>query len=85
VSKAAVAVLVGRVDALSTERRYVRHVLPSAVARDLATAARRDLGGATRAVAVVAGLTLTSAGFGIERVRAMFRSLRRATTGSGPR
>lgn len=85
VSKAAVSALVGRRDALSTERRYVRHVLPSAVARDLAALAGRDAAGGTRVVAVVAGLVVTSAGFGIERVRAVLRSRRRSPAGRSPR
>jgi GT2 family glycosyltransferase len=56
-SKAAVAQLVGREDALSTEREYVRSVLPAAVLREL-RAGRPDA-----AAAVVVALSWTVAGY----------------------
>lgn len=56
-SKAAVARLVGRDDALSTEREYVRSVLPAAVARELR--GRRP----ASAAAVVVALAWTVAGY----------------------
>jgi glucosyl-dolichyl phosphate glucuronosyltransferase len=63
-SKAVVARLAGRRAGLATERNYVRRVLPAAVARDLRTAlAQRRRDPALRALAVVAGLGLTTLGF----------------------
>jgi glucosyl-dolichyl phosphate glucuronosyltransferase len=58
VSKATVGSRVGRDDALSTERVYVRRVLPRAVRRGL-TSPREGW----RAASVVLGLTVTSAGY----------------------
>jgi GT2 family glycosyltransferase len=65
VSKAVVARLSpGGGRALTTERRYVTHTLPAAVARGLAAAVmRRDPQGPARAAAVIAGLLLTTAGY----------------------
>lgn len=63
-SKAQVSRLAGATSGLSAERVYVRRTLPRGVARHLATAAReRDLEHAARAVAIVAGLTFTAAGY----------------------
>lgn len=56
-SKAAVAQLVGSDDALSTERAYVRSVLPGAVVRELRA------GRPASAAAVVVALTWTAAGY----------------------
>lgn len=56
-SKAAVSRLVGRDDALSTERDYVAKVLPAAVLREVR---QRRL---SSAAAVVAALAVTSAGY----------------------
>jgi len=81
-SKAVVARLAGRRAGLATERSYVRRVLPAAVARDLRialTQRRRDP--AVRALAVVAGLGLTTLGFlrGMSTERAVALSPERVT------
>ncbi len=72
VSKAAVAALVGRDDALATERTYASQILPAAVVRQLRTglvplSTRRSqqLGGA---VAVVVALASTVLGFARGRI-----------------
>ncbi len=67
-SKAAVAHLAGSADALETERRYVRRVLPSGMARGVADAARGDVAGIARSVAIVTGVMVTSAGYVLGRV-----------------
>jgi GT2 family glycosyltransferase len=74
-SKAAVARLVGADDALAAERRYVRRVLPRAVARGLSPGELRT------AAAVVCGLALTASGYargrsevGSIRARSFFSS-----------
>jgi GT2 family glycosyltransferase len=61
-SKAMVSRLVGAKDALETERRYVRSVLPRAVVRSLTLRRHRSVGLA-RVGAIVAGLALTTAGY----------------------
>jgi len=81
-SKAVVARLAGRQAGLATERSYVRRVLPAAVARDLRTAlAQRRRDPAVRALAVVAGLGLTTLGFlrGMSTERAVALSPERVT------
>ena len=63
-SKAVVARHAGRDDALSTERTYVRTVLPRGIARGLRDAvAHRDAAGLARAAAIVAGVVITAAGY----------------------
>jgi len=57
VSKALVAKLVGRADALASERAYLRHTLPSALKRELAA------GQVGRATAIVTGVTCTGVGY----------------------
>ena len=70
-SKAVVARHAGRDDGLSSERRYVTSTLPRGVARGMSdTVARRDAGGLARAAAIVAGLTITTAGYAAGTVRA---------------
>ena len=49
---------------LSSERAYVRSVLPRALARELASAARGRPQGLARAGAIVAGLAITTAAYG---------------------
>ena len=63
VSKAVVARIVGREDALASERRYVSAVLPRAVMRGLLRTVKGDLDGVRTSAAVVLGLGLTMAGF----------------------
>ena len=63
-SKAQVATSVGTDRALSSERGYVSRVLPAGVARALLAAIRaREISSAARAVAIVAGLVATVAGY----------------------
>jgi GT2 family glycosyltransferase len=64
-SKAAVTRHVGLADGLSSERRYSTRTLPLGVVQGLADAARGQLAGITRAGAIVAGLAVTTAGFGV--------------------
>jgi glycosyltransferase involved in cell wall biosynthesis len=71
-SKAAISRTVGREDALSAERAYLTRVLPAAVARQLAAAARGRLGALAGALAVVAAVLFTATGYlwGLRRGRA---------------
>jgi glycosyltransferase involved in cell wall biosynthesis len=71
-SKAIVAQRLGADDALSTERSYVARTLPRGVVRGLADAVlRSDPAGLQRALAIVAGLAMTAAGYVAGRVRAV--------------
>jgi GT2 family glycosyltransferase len=69
ISKAEVSRRVGRSSALSTERQYTARVLPRAVWRGLRDSASGDVWGATRSLAVVWGLCITAAGYGLGCVR----------------
>jgi GT2 family glycosyltransferase len=70
-SKAVVARHAGRDDALSSERRYVTNTLPRGVAHGLRDAVlRREAGGLARAAWIVAGVTITAAGYAVGTVRA---------------
>jgi glycosyltransferase involved in cell wall biosynthesis len=63
-SKALVTQFVGAGDGLASERDYVLRALPRGVLRGLAGALLgRDLAGLGRAGAIVAGLTITTAGY----------------------
>lgn len=62
-SKAQVSKMVGRSDALSSERTYVTQVLPAAVLRGVGQFVRGDVFGLARAGAVCAGLLATTAGY----------------------
>jgi cellulose synthase/poly-beta-1,6-N-acetylglucosamine synthase-like glycosyltransferase len=63
-SKAFVVRLAGRDQGLASERAYTLRTLPRGVVRGLARAVRhRDVGGLGQAVAIVAGLTFTTAGY----------------------
>jgi glycosyltransferase involved in cell wall biosynthesis len=69
-SKAVVSRHAGRADGLSSERRYVTSTLPRGVARGMReTVTWRDAGGVARAAAIVAGLTITTAGYATGTVR----------------
>ena len=60
----------GRTDGLASERRYVIDTLPRGVARALReTVVRRDASGLARAAAIVAGVTITTAGYAAGTVR----------------
>jgi GT2 family glycosyltransferase len=63
ISKALVSRRVGARDALETERRYVRSVLPRAIVRGLDPRRRHRSAGVARAGAIVAGLVLAGAGY----------------------
>jgi len=66
VAKGVLTRRVGRGDALELERVYVRRTLPEAVARSVGHAARsRDPEAVLPAAAVVAGLGITTTGYGI--------------------
>jgi hypothetical protein len=73
-SKALVSRLTGTGSALATERRYVSQVIPRAVGRGLAEAARGDLGGLARAEAVLEGTALTAASYLAARLGARPRA-----------
>jgi glycosyltransferase involved in cell wall biosynthesis len=62
-SKAVLTSRVGAQSALSSERRYTFHTLPRGVLRGLKDAMRGDLSGLGRATAIIAGLTITTAGY----------------------
>ncbi|CAN5556099.1 glycosyltransferase family 2 protein [soil metagenome] len=71
-SKAVVARLVGAGDALSTERRYVRRVLPAGAIRGIADTVRRgDASGLQRTGAIFSGLFLTALGYAAGRLAAV--------------
>jgi GT2 family glycosyltransferase len=63
VSKAMVSRLVGARDALETERRYVRSVLPRAIVRGFDPRRHDRFGGIATTVAILAGLGLAAAGY----------------------
>jgi O-antigen biosynthesis protein len=64
ISKALVAHLVGTKDGLAAERTYTTRILPRGVQRGLADfVLRGDVSGLGRAIAIVAGLTWTAAGY----------------------
>jgi GT2 family glycosyltransferase len=63
ISKAIVSQRVGARDALETERRYVRSVLPRAIVRGLDPRRRHRSAGVARAGAIVTGLLLAGAGY----------------------
>lgn len=69
-SKAAVAKLVGAGNALSTERGYAVRTLGGGVLSELGRAVRGDRSAIGRAGAMVAGLTITTAGYIVGRIAA---------------
>lgn len=62
-SKAAITRSVGRGAGLESERGYATRTLPAGVIDGLAGALRGDIWGAARALAIVIGLTVTTAGY----------------------
>ena len=78
-SKAMVSRLVGARDALETERRYVRSVLPRAIVRDLDPRRHDRYARIASAGAILAGLGLAAAGY--VRGRLAFRSGRQGDAG----
>ena len=81
ISKALIAEMVGKQDALASERSYVTRVLPRAFLRNLVLMGRGQLSAGGKSVAVVLGLALTLLGYGKTRV-ARFRRTRIAASGS---
>lgn len=68
-SKALVSQLVGASDGLSSERTYTLRTLPAGACKGLGDGLMRgDLSGAARAVAIVAGLAVTTAGYAAGKV-----------------
>ena len=63
ISKARVTARVGRVDGLSAEHSYTTRTLPLGVARGVADLFRGDPAGLGRAGAIIAGLSVTAAGY----------------------
>ena len=69
-SKARLSSTVGRRDALAAERAYTRHALPAGIWQGLnAAATQRDPAGLLRAARIVFGLTSTTAGYAVGRMR----------------
>lgn len=68
-SKAVVAALAGSAAALSSERTYVTRTLPLGVGRGLGQWLRGDSTGLARALAILEGLTLTTASYLAARAR----------------
>ncbi|MFB6980661.1 glycosyltransferase family 2 protein [Streptomyces scopuliridis] len=68
-SKALVARSVGVRKGLASERRYTTRVLPAGVVRGVRDALRGRPGGLGRAGAIVAGVTMTTAGYLVGRFR----------------
>jgi glucosyl-dolichyl phosphate glucuronosyltransferase len=67
-AKAVLAGLAGSKDGLGAESRYVREVLPRAVASDLRAAMRGKVGAARRAGAIMAGLAITAFAYATTRL-----------------
>jgi cellulose synthase/poly-beta-1,6-N-acetylglucosamine synthase-like glycosyltransferase len=71
-SKASVSQLTDARSALASERSYVRQTLPRGVVRGLADVVRRgEAVGISRSLAIVAGLGVTAAGYGVGRAGLM--------------
>ncbi len=72
-SKAQVAAEVGQSRALSAERRYTLRVLPRGVIRAVASACRGEPGAGRRALAIVAGVSITTAGYVVGHLTSFHR------------
>jgi GT2 family glycosyltransferase len=68
-SKAILSHFEGTKTGLSSERRYATRVLPAGVLRGIGQFLRGDRGGAQRAAAIVAGLSITTFGYVSGRVK----------------
>lgn len=75
-AKAMLAELAGADQGLASERSYVRSMLPRAVLRDVAAAARGDLNGLRRAGAMIVGLAITTLEYARVRARAWLSAAR---------
>lgn len=83
--KAELAALLGTGDATSSERDYVRRVLPRGVGQGLRdSVAGRDPAGLSRAGAIVAGLTVTAAGMAAGRMAVRLPGRRAADAPPAP-
>jgi F0F1-type ATP synthase membrane subunit c/vacuolar-type H+-ATPase subunit K len=71
-SKASVAARVGSHHALAAERSYTLKVLPAGMARGLRDACRGHQGAGLRAIAIGAGLAMTTAGYVTGQLSASF-------------
>jgi glycosyltransferase involved in cell wall biosynthesis len=78
-SKALVSEFVGARDGLASERTYTLQILPRGVARGLADSLTGDLGGLGRAGAIVAGLSVTSAGYAVGKASKIIAVRKRGT------
>jgi glycosyltransferase involved in cell wall biosynthesis len=80
-SKAVVTSLLGSDDALASERAYVRRALPQGIRRGLSAAVSDgDLAGVARAGAIMAGLSITTAGYVVGRLTVAEAARRRGWT-----
>jgi len=85
-AKSLIAALVGSADGLAAERTYVLRTLPRGILRGLIdTLAGRDPAGVLRAGAIVAGLLLTTSGYGIGWLAQRWQRLRQASDVSARR
>ncbi len=79
-SKALVARFVGAGDGLDSERRYTLQTLPRGIFRGAADAfLRRDPMGLARAGAIIAGLAITTIGYGMGAIRQWLTETRQPT------
>jgi hypothetical protein len=65
--KATLASLNGISESTSTERQYMRYVLPYGIVRGLRETARGDASGVARSFAIIAGTSFAIAGFLVDR------------------
>src|SRR5215469_5771697 len=72
IRKAELATMNARGRSTSSERQYVRRVLPAACARGVREASRGDASGGLRSFAVVAGLAVSLIGFLLGRITMVF-------------
>lgn len=87
-SKAAITRSVGRGTGLASERGYATRTLPAGVIKGLGNALRGDLWSAARAFAIIAGLSVTTAGYVIGSLKGTADRPQSTVTrpsGTGPR
>jgi hypothetical protein len=82
-SKAVIACLLGAGDALASERRYTREVLPCAMRWSIGDfVSGRDRAGIARAGCILAGLTSAAVGYGVGRLAPERAAVKRGWNGS---